>query len=124
MIVFQRHTLLNKLAARRNFYNVSMLPSEKVLVFINRVKQRAGRLQSMIVEIDDKEIPMAVLNGLPPRFDNLIFALDARGNENKLFGLEFLKSHLLQEEQRECTKTASVSFTPCSGTCQWHAYST
>ncbi|CDF33464.1 unnamed protein product [Chondrus crispus] len=72
--VFERHTLLNKLSARRDFYTVSMLPSEKVLVFINRVKQLAARLQSMSVEIDDKEIAMAVLNGLPPRFDNLITA--------------------------------------------------
>ena len=63
--VFERHTLLNRLAARREFYTVSMLANEKVLVFINRVKQLAARLQSMSVEIDDKEIAMAVLNGLP-----------------------------------------------------------
>ncbi|CDF39891.1 unnamed protein product [Chondrus crispus] len=107
--VFERHTLLNKLAARRDFHTVSMLPSEKVLVFINRVKQLAARLQSMSVEIDDKEIAMAVLNGLPPRFDNLIVALDALGNEDKVFGLEFVKSRLLQEEQRESMKTASAS---------------
>ena len=107
--VFERHNLLNKRAARRDFYTVSMLPSEKVLVFINRVKKIAARLQSMSVEIDDKEIAMAVLNGLPPRFDNLIVALGALGNEDKVFGLEFVKSRLLQEEQRECMKTASVS---------------
>ena len=64
--VFKRHTLLNKLAARRDFYTVSMLPLSSALVFINRVKQLAARLQSMSVEIDDKEIAMAVLNGLPP----------------------------------------------------------
>ncbi|CDF32368.1 unnamed protein product [Chondrus crispus] len=107
--VFEGHTLLNKLAARRDFYTVSMLPSEKVLVFINRVKQLAARLQSMSVEIDDKEIAMAVLNGLPSRFDNLIVALDALGNEDKVFELEFVKSRLLQEEQRESMKTASAS---------------
>ena len=51
---------------------------------------------------------MAVANGLPPRFDNLIIALDALGNENIVFGLEFVKSRLLQEEQRECTKSCSA----------------
>ena len=107
--VFERHTLLNKLAARRDFYTVSMLPDEKVLVFINRVKQLAARLQSMSVEIDDKEIAMAVLNGLPSRFDNLIVALDALGNEDKVFGLEFVKSRLLQEEQRESMKIPSAT---------------
>ena len=63
----------------------------------------------MNVEIDDKEIAMAVLNGLPPRFDNLIVALDALGNEDKVFGLEFVKSRLLQEEQRESMKTTSTA---------------
>ncbi|CDF39897.1 unnamed protein product [Chondrus crispus] len=63
----------------------------------------------MSVEIDDKEIAMAVLNGLPPRFDNLIVALDALGNEDKVFGLDFVKSRLLQEEQRESMKTASTT---------------
>ncbi len=52
-------------------------------------------------EIDDKELAMAVLNGLPERFDSLICALDALwGNENDTFTLEFVKSRLLQEEQR------------------------
>ncbi len=54
----------------------------------------------MGVEIDDKEMDMAVLNGLPKRFNNLISALDALGNENETFSLEFVKSRLLQEEQR------------------------
>ncbi len=43
---------------------------------------------------------MAVLNGLPERFNNLISALDALGNENETFSLEFVQSLLLQEEQR------------------------
>ncbi len=42
---------------------------------------------------------MAVLNGLPERFNNLISALDAFGSENETFSLEFVKSSLLQEEQ-------------------------
>ena len=54
----------------------------------------------MNVEIDDKEIAMAVLNGLPARFESLIVALDAVGSEDKMFSLEFVKSRLLQEEQR------------------------
>ncbi len=34
------------------------------------------------------------------RFNNLISALDALGNENETFSLEFVKSRLLQEKQR------------------------
>ena len=42
---------------------------------------------------------MAFLNGLPERFGSLIRALDALGDE-KTFTFEFVKSRLLQEEQR------------------------
>ncbi len=54
----------------------------------------------MGVKIDDKMLAMAVLNGLPERLDSLICALDALWNENDTFTLEFVKSRLLQEEQR------------------------
>ena len=77
-----------------------MQNDEKVLAYINRVKQLAAILTPMNVEIDDKEIVMAVLNGLPARFEILIVALDALGSEDKMFSLEFVKSRLLQEEQR------------------------
>ena len=102
--VFERHTLLNRLAARRQFYTVTMQNDEKVLTYINRVNQLAARLKSMNVDIDDKEMAMAVLNGLPARFESLIVALDALGNEEKMFTLEFVKSRLLQEEQRTAMK--------------------
>jgi hypothetical protein len=40
-----------------------------------------------------------VLNGLPPKYDHLIVALDTMGDDAKLT-LEFTKSRLMQEEQR------------------------
>ncbi len=36
-------------------------------------------------DIDENEIAMAVLNGLPARFNSLISALDALGNEDEAF---------------------------------------
>ena len=54
----------------------------------------------MNVIIDDSEMAMAVLNGLPDDYDHLISALDALGNEDESFTLEFVKSRILQEEQR------------------------
>ena len=97
--VFEKHTLLNKLAARRQFYTAKMLESENVLTFANRIRQLASTLKSMKVTIDDEEMAMALLNGLPERYDSLISALDALGDE-KTFTFEFVKSRLLQEEQR------------------------
>ena len=62
--VFERHTLLNKLSARRRFYTVTMEHGEKMLTYLNRVKQLAATLQSVGVEIDDQEFAMAALNGV------------------------------------------------------------
>ena len=54
----------------------------------------------MGVEIGDKEMDMDVMNSLLSKYDSLIVALDALGNEDRIFTLDFVKSRLLQEEQR------------------------
>lgn len=68
----QRHTLLDKLSARRDFYTATMRGNEKMLVYINRVRQMASILESMGIDIDDKELAMAVLNGLPDKYRPII----------------------------------------------------
>jgi hypothetical protein len=100
MNVFERHTLLNKFSDRRNFYTATMQDGEKILQCAYRIRQLAATLKNMGVEINDNEMAMALLNGLPDRLDGLISALDALGNEDKIFTFEFVKSWLLQEEQR------------------------
>ena len=102
--IYEKHTLLNKLAARRRFYTATMNDGEKVLGFASRIRQLAATLKSMGVTIDDSEMAMALLNGLPDRFDGLISALDALGNDEKLFTFEFVKSRCQQEEQRHAKR--------------------
>lgn len=58
--VFERHMLLNKLAARRKFYTATMDPSERVLQFSNRISHFATTLEGMNVDIDDSEMAMAL----------------------------------------------------------------
>jgi len=55
MNVFERHTLLNKLAARRKFYTAAKHETETVLQFSNRIRQLASTLKSMNVTIDKSE---------------------------------------------------------------------
>jgi hypothetical protein len=45
--VFERHTLLNMLSARRNFYTATMLDGEKILQYANRIRQLAVTLKNM-----------------------------------------------------------------------------
>ena len=52
------------------------------------------------VDIDDQEMAMAALNGLPVIYERLTVALDAVGNDEKSFSFDIVKSRLLQEEQR------------------------
>lgn len=107
--VFERHTLLKKLSARRKFYTVTMENGEKILTYLNRVKQLAATLKSMDVEIDNEELAMAALNWRPPMYENLIVALDALGNDDMSFTFDLVKSGLLQEEQRASEREKSMS---------------
>ncbi len=86
-----------------------MREDENILAFTNGICQLASTLKSMGVEIDDKEMAMAVFNGLSERFNSLISALDALGNEDETFSLDFVKSRLLQQEQRMEMRTRASS---------------
>ena len=97
--LFQRKTLLNKLTTRRKFYSAKMATNEKAIAFISRVRQLASDCKAMDVDIDDKEIAMTVLCGLPDKYEHLIVAIDAVATDENLT-LDFVKSRLLQEEQR------------------------
>lgn len=97
--MFQRKTLLNCLNARRKFYSVKMADKDRVLPYINRVRQLASDLRAMDVEISDQEMAMTVLCGLTTKFDHLIVAIDAVADDVTLT-MDFVKSRLLQEEER------------------------
>ncbi len=98
--VFERHTLLNKLAARRKFYTASMNETETVLQFFNRISHLSMTLKSMSVRIDEAEMAMALLNGLPDQYHPSVSALDALGSEDSNLCFDFIKSRVMQEEQR------------------------
>lgn len=84
---FEKHSLLNKLAGRRRFYNDTMNDRENVLGFSSRIWQLYGTLKSIGVIIEDSEMPIEVLNGQPDQLDGLFSALYALGNDKRLFKL-------------------------------------
>ena len=75
--LYEKHNLLNKIAARRRFYTSSMQENEKVIQFASHIRQLAATLKSNSVTLEDSEMAMGLLNGLLDRFDRLISALDA-----------------------------------------------
>lgn len=77
-----------------------MTKEESVLYFITLINYLALTLKGMNVAIKESEISMAVLNGLPDRFDRLISAIDPLGNCDNALSFFFVKIRVLQEEQR------------------------
>lgn len=97
--MFQRKNLLNKLTTRRQFYSSKMEELEHALVFLSRVRLLAAECDAMDGTIDDQDIAITVLCGLPKVYEHLIVAIDGATDDSSL-SLNFVKSHLLQEEQR------------------------
>ena len=106
--VFERHTLLNKLSARKKFYTATMGTEESVLQFANRIRQLAATLKSMNVIISESEMAMALLNGLPEEYNALISALDAIDEDETKLRFEFIKARIMQEEQRIAMRSKSA----------------
>jgi len=57
-------------------------------------------------EVTEMDVFMSVLSGLTSKYENLLVALDAKG-EDKL-SLDFVKSRLLQQERRQADKSPST----------------
>ena len=98
--VFERHTLLNKLAARRKFYTAVKSESESILKFSNRNRQRSSSLKNMNVIISETEMAMALLSGFPGDYCALISALDAIDTSVSELSWKHVKARVLQDEQR------------------------
>lgn len=75
-IVFNYHTLLSRLRARRDLYIVQMGAEEWMLLFINMVLPSGSVLGSMSVVIDTQELGKATLSGLPSQFEKFITTLE------------------------------------------------
>jgi hypothetical protein len=97
--LFQRKTMPSKLTTRRMFYSAKMAENDKALAFTSRFRQLAADCKAMEVKIDDTEMAMTVLCGLPQNYEHLIVAIDA-ATDNFNLSMDFVKSRLLQDEQR------------------------
>lgn len=97
--LFLQRTLLNRLNAQPRFYTMKMDDNERNIQYINRAKQLAFDLKRMVVDLHDQEVPTTILCGPPSKFEHLIVSIDAVADDEKLT-LDFVKSRLLQKEQR------------------------
>ena len=98
--IYEKHTLLNQLTARRRFYTAAMKESDKILDFAARIRHHSSVLKSMGTTVNDQDMAMTFLSGLPDRFDVLISALDAISDDKDKFTFDFVVSRCQLEEQR------------------------
>ena len=59
----------------------------------------------MNVEISEREMAMALLDGLPEEYNALISALEAIDEDETKPKFEFIKSRVIEEEQRIAMRT-------------------
>jgi len=57
-------------------------------------------------EVTEMDVPLSVLNGLTSKYENLLVALDAEGEDE--LSLDFVKSRLLQEERWQADKSPAT----------------
>lgn len=71
------------------------------MTYISRVQHCDPILKPTGVVIDNKEVAMAILNGLSSVYLSLITTSDALGDNKNSITLELIKGCLLQEEQQK-----------------------
>jgi len=104
--VCQSKSLMNKMKARREFYDVETTVGECMLGHINRVRNLGENRKAMGGEETEMDVAMSVLNGLTSKYENLLVALDAKGEI--ALSLDVFKSRLLQEERRQADRSPAT----------------
>jgi len=104
--VFQRKSLMNKIKARREFYTVETTFGEGMLGYINRGGNLGENLKAMGGEMTEMDVAKSVLDGLTSKSENLLVALDAKGEDE--LSLDFVNSSLLQVERRQADKLPAI----------------
>lgn len=73
---------------------------EKILAYMNRVRHLAAILKLINVNVDEKELVIAVLSILLKSYKTLIATMDVLGSNDMSFSYDLVNSRLLQEEKR------------------------
>lgn len=77
-----------------------MVTSDKLLACLCQAQQHGTVLKAMDVSIDEKELPMAILNGMPPQFENIITTPSTLGNDSTSFNLNTVENFHLRKKRR------------------------
>jgi hypothetical protein len=79
--LYEGKGLANRLFLRRRFFTISMEEGETMLGYLNRVKELAGQLEAIDAGLEDEDIVMTLLCGLPDSYNSLITSLESRNTD-------------------------------------------
>lgn len=94
------------------------------MTYVNMVQQLGLLFESMDIEIDDKVLVLAILNGLSIEFKNSIIMIDSLVDESSAFTLNVVLSSLLRGEQRRHMRNVLTIKSALFGPTNRHALST
>ena len=95
--LYETKDLSNRLFLRRKFFTVQMANHEHMITYINRVKVMADKLAAIGASVEEEDIVMTLLSGLPENYNNLIVALEVKIDD---LTLDSVTARLLHEEAR------------------------
>lgn len=98
-----KHGLLHTLQLMRDFFNVRMKKDESMRAYLGRLMDLHRKLTDLKYNLEDREVALVMLMGLPETYETLIFSLE---QEEESIITAKVKARLLVEEKRQARHIA------------------
>jgi hypothetical protein len=90
---------------KRTLWKMKMKDGQRMASWIADVRGIVFQLTQIGVSVPDEDFILALTNGLPPHYENLVLALDSTPSD--LFSVDYVIGRLRTEESRQRTAVAS-----------------
>ena len=94
---FERNTFANKMFLKRQYFTTKMSEGQSVQDHLKCMKEISDKLAALGSAVAEEEQVVALLISLPPSYQTLVTALEAKGDD---LSLEFVQQALVSEEQK------------------------
>lgn len=102
---FERNTLANKLFLKRQYFTTKMKENQSLDAHLRNMKELTDKLATLGSAVEEEEQVVALLISLPPSYETLVTALEAKDD----LSLTFLHQSLINEEQKRRASRGGVA---------------
>jgi hypothetical protein len=107
-VQYERNTLANKLFLKKQYFTTKMREGQSVTAHLKVMKEITDKLAALGAAVADDEKVVALLISLPPSYETLVTALEAKGDD---LTLVFVQQALVNEEQKRQAKQGEAAAT-------------